>query len=1008
MFIQYKATRKLLENLMHNLLLKATPFVIPKMLNSLKFLGFYSLATTGVSLGLEDIDGSLALNTNVKDMQNFIENIYSFEFLSEVDKLEYYTTFWTRISNCIYHQVEHAFKASLTNWLYMITFSGARGTSDQISQITNSRGLISTQLGCIITIPIVSNFKSGLSLFDYILTAYGARKGALDTGLQTANAGILMKILMHILQNIIIRFIDCKTQYGLQLILTSSTFLGSLKGRYLFSIISFKSNKYFTYKEPKLINSNILYILQKFKPITLQLRSILTCKTSYSFCQYCYGIDLRYKENITLGTALGIITAHTIGETGTQMTMKTFHAGGVSLTSSLEDFSAPTTGIILVPLIKTLIFGSSIYNKFVPLTHTESICYFYTWEKKIQSCFLKKKTWLHFIKNTIVLKSEIIAEIHKNIYIGNILDYVPIIPNLIGEIFIKISFFQIYNTKFRIISNSRFDIKKRHIFSFPKESKIIKHNAFSYNKNILLLKLIVPFLGTVILNKSFIFICTLNSDIYKIKLLNLNSNIFKLNIFINIFNIYKVNKYHIIGYIYMYKYIITDKIYLQYLKNVLLISIKTNNNFKVYDYISNYKYYNFFYRKSILVTSIVKQELKNTLILNTSTYFNKFINYILYKDQILGFEPFSGYNASDVTQNINSFFQCVNFKKGLKLKSLYKNTCFLLVNYKILKLKRIKNINFYSIYYVKKNKYSTLINSYLIFTKYFNTKDQIHFENYKIKIKFLQFRVFLKFYFKINKHKFISFFINLLQKNKLNKILFNIIKNKLKYFLYNCLVFIKKNNKCIIKFYNIFIILKILKKESILFTFIPLSKIYTFGTIYNNLNLYDLFTSIYTRNCCLFNNLISIKLILAQMKLFILRHFCELYNELSVKISSKHFEVILHKLNSFVYIHKIGDTPLKQNEKLELNIIEPILKLCFIHKYKLPKLKPIFHILNKKGKKRKTLMKFKTKLIKSAIKGRINFFSTLRESAILGTLSNSGTTYLNYTNYLNNLYLFKL
>ena len=219
------------------------------------------------------------------------------------------------------------------NPVYMMAFSGARGNVSQVRQLVGMRGLMADSRGQIIDLPIKSNFKEGLSVTEYIISSYGARKGLVDTALKTADSGYLTRRLVDVAQDVIISEADCGTSHGitLQAVREAEKLLVSLEER----IISRTSAIDVVTKDGEvLIEGGQVITVAIAESIAaagikeVLVRSALTCDTHYGVCQKCYGWSLTTNRMVDIGEAIGIMAAQSIGEPGTQLTMRTFHTGG--------------------------------------------------------------------------------------------------------------------------------------------------------------------------------------------------------------------------------------------------------------------------------------------------------------------------------------------------------------------------------------------------------------------------------------------------------------------------------------------------------------------------------------------------------------------------------------------------------------------------------------------------------------------------------------------------------
>nr|QCI07293.1 RNA polymerase b'-subunit [Leiomenia cribrosa] len=309
------------------------------MVDKLKDLGFYYATKAGISLSLEDLRIPPAKKILLRDTINSIEytnNRHKRGEITAVERFQKVIDTWNNASENLKKEVIKYFKETdPLNSIYMMAFSGARGNISQVRQLVGMRGLMSDPQGQIIDLPISSNFREGLTVTDYFISSYGARKGLVDTALRTADSGYLTRRLVDVAQDVIIREFNCKTSKGflLEPMLDNQKVLISLKqsliGRVLAEdIFDISSNKIIAYAgqgvDPDLANKITASNFQ-----SILVRSPLTCDSIRSVCQLCYGWNLAHGKMVDLGEAVGIIAAQSIGEPGTQLTMRTFHTGGV-------------------------------------------------------------------------------------------------------------------------------------------------------------------------------------------------------------------------------------------------------------------------------------------------------------------------------------------------------------------------------------------------------------------------------------------------------------------------------------------------------------------------------------------------------------------------------------------------------------------------------------------------------------------------------------------------------
>ncbi len=222
------------------------------------------------------------------------------------------------------------------NNIYMMADSGARGSMSQIRQLAGMRGLMANTAGKTIEIPIKSNFREGMSVLEYFISSRGARKGLADTALRTADSGYLTRRLVDVAQNLIIREKDCGTHEGIEVaeVLEKGsvvdTFGNRIRGRYPLEDICDPSTGELLISNETLMTEDDAKLLESHGIHSVRIRTVLGCKARSGVCAKCYGMNLATSEEVNMGEAVGIIAAQSIGEPGTQLTMRTFHSGGVA------------------------------------------------------------------------------------------------------------------------------------------------------------------------------------------------------------------------------------------------------------------------------------------------------------------------------------------------------------------------------------------------------------------------------------------------------------------------------------------------------------------------------------------------------------------------------------------------------------------------------------------------------------------------------------------------------
>ncbi len=331
------------------------------MVDQLKNLGFHYATMAGISLSIDDLQIppiKVRLLKNAEEEIRLNEDRFVKGKVTEVERFQKVIDVWNTTSELLKEEVIQNFRQTdLLNPVYMMAFSGARGNISQVRQLVGMRGLMSDPQGEIIDLPIKSNFREGLTVTEYVISCYGARKGLVDTALRTANSGYLTRRLVDVAQGVIISQMDCGTFYGINVstLMDQNKIILSLKqrliGRVLAKDVFYKK----TSSSDPLAKRNqdiCSYLaerinkLAKLEEQSIFVRSPLTCEANRYICQLCYGWSLAHNRLVHLGEAVGIIAAQSIGEPGTQLTMRTFHTGGVFAGNVADRLYAPHDGII--------------------------------------------------------------------------------------------------------------------------------------------------------------------------------------------------------------------------------------------------------------------------------------------------------------------------------------------------------------------------------------------------------------------------------------------------------------------------------------------------------------------------------------------------------------------------------------------------------------------------------------------------------------------------------------
>lgn len=327
------------------------------MADKLKDLGFHYATQAGISLSLEDLrippsKQSLLLGT-IEDIKA-TENKYRRGEITAVERFQKVIDTWNNASESLKQEVIKYFKETdPLNAVYMMAFSGARGNISQVRQLVGMRGLMADPQGQIIDLPISSNFREGLTVTDYFISSYGARKGLVDTALRTADSGYLTRRLVDVSQDVIIREVDCKTNKGIileDLVDTQKILINleqALSGRVLAENVFHPETNCLIAHTNQDVSPKLAKEITKAGIKKVLVRSPVTCNSRSSVCQYCYGWNLAHGRLVDLGEAVGIIAAQSIGEPGTQLTMRTFHTGGVFTGELAEQIYSPIDGQLI-------------------------------------------------------------------------------------------------------------------------------------------------------------------------------------------------------------------------------------------------------------------------------------------------------------------------------------------------------------------------------------------------------------------------------------------------------------------------------------------------------------------------------------------------------------------------------------------------------------------------------------------------------------------------------------
>ena len=323
-------------------------------------LGFKNSTLSGISIGKDDMsipaEKEELINKANEEVKN-IDNQYQEGFITSGERYNKIIEIWNACTNDVKKSAMANIskdKSPNANSLYLMVSSSARGNDTNIQHTCGIRGLLAKQNGEIIETPILSNFKEGLSVLEYFLSAHTGRKSMVDTALKTANAGYLTRRLVDVAQDCIVVDEDCGTTEGITMEakiengIVKTTLASKITGRTALNDIVNPETKEIIVKGGDLINEKEADAIEKAGIKQVKVRSILTCKHKNGICAKCYGRDLTTKRLVSIGEAVGVIAAQAIGEPGTQLTMNTRHLGGATLGGNESNISAPEDGILKI------------------------------------------------------------------------------------------------------------------------------------------------------------------------------------------------------------------------------------------------------------------------------------------------------------------------------------------------------------------------------------------------------------------------------------------------------------------------------------------------------------------------------------------------------------------------------------------------------------------------------------------------------------------------------------
>lgn len=370
-------TKKTLSNLIdscyRNLGLKATVIFADQLM----YTGFHYATKAGISIGIDDLivpQSKTSIISHAEDEVRKIQAQFASGLVTQGERYNKAIDIWSRANDLVAQaMMDEISKVTITNSqgvqvkqesfnsVFMMADSGARGSAAQIRQLAGMRGLMAKPDGSIIETPITANFREGLNVLQYFISTHGARKGSADTALKTANSGYLTRRLVDVAQDLVITEIDCGTVQGITVIplIEGGDIVEPLHERVLGRIAAIDVINPLTQEifiaAGSLLDENCVAKLEQCNIDQIVVRSPITCESRYGICASCYGRDLSRGHRVNIGEAVGVIAAQSIGEPGTQLTMRTFHIGGAaSRATAVNNVQVKLTGTVKLQNVKLL------------------------------------------------------------------------------------------------------------------------------------------------------------------------------------------------------------------------------------------------------------------------------------------------------------------------------------------------------------------------------------------------------------------------------------------------------------------------------------------------------------------------------------------------------------------------------------------------------------------------------------------------------------------------------
>jgi len=361
-FVNYVLGDKELRALVAETYSKFGPPVAVKMLDSIKDIGFKYATVFGATIGLTDIvipEKKKVMIEGANDQVREIQEQYIQGHITQEERYNRVVEVWSKTNEDLTNELMDFLEKDKGgfNPVFMMADSGARGSRTQIRQLAGMRGLMAKPSGDIIELPIRSNFKEGLSIIEFFISTNGARKGLADTALKTADAGYLTRRLVDIAQDMVVNDDDCGTINGIDIsaLKDGEDVVESLKdritGRFTLERVKHPITGEIVIDVNEEITDELAHKIEEIGVETVRIRTVLTCEAEHGVCRMCYGRNLATNKTVDIGEAVGIIAAQSIGQPGTQLTMRTFHVGGAATKISEENKTILSYSVLIKEII---------------------------------------------------------------------------------------------------------------------------------------------------------------------------------------------------------------------------------------------------------------------------------------------------------------------------------------------------------------------------------------------------------------------------------------------------------------------------------------------------------------------------------------------------------------------------------------------------------------------------------------------------------------------------------